>query len=188
MSPSGLWPTLPSSMFAEQRPRSRAIVLVQSRRHGCGRSCCFQNSQRCRAVAHFLCFQRNFLLTANARFQFPHQSVTAPRRDEGCYYCKQWPCCFIWLPEACRASPDLCGFIVQEWGISSFSNENTSSRLVYEFENDFFFFQSKGLSVWECHQSSVLFQQQRGWTRKSPKPEQKNEAEGTLLRHQLQAN
>lgn len=64
---------------------------------------------RC-TVTHILCFQSNFLLTANAHFLCPHQSVRAPRWVEGCYYCKQRPCCF-WLSEACSdlgKSPDLC--------------------------------------------------------------------------------
>lgn len=77
----------------------------------------FWATRRCCAVTHILCCQRNFLLTANARFQFPHQSVTAPGWADGCCYCKQRPCCFIWPSEACRENPDLCSFINQKWGI-----------------------------------------------------------------------
>lgn len=54
----------------------------------------------------------------------------------------------------------------------------TGSRLVSEFKKHFFF---SDLKDYQCenemkNQSSALFQQQRGWTRKSLKPEQKNEA------------
>lgn len=114
-------------MIAEQRRRScvtlHSSAQLYSRRHGSRRSCCWVNNQRCRAVTQILCCLRNFLLTANARFQFPRQSVMAPCWAEGCYYCKQRPCCFIWLSEGCRENPDLRSSIHQKWGIQSFSNE-----------------------------------------------------------------
>lgn len=69
-------------------------------------------------------------------FGRPHQSVTAPRWVEGCYYCKQQPCCCCWLPEACRdlsKTPDLCHFIRD-----IIFKSKTGSHLVNESKELFF--------------------------------------------------
>lgn len=122
-----LWPVGHTAQLNDCRAKKeslcRSVAQVYRRRRGSGWSCCFQsNTAMLRSDSHPAV--RGTSSTANARFQFPHQSVTAPRWAEGCYYCKQRPCCFIWLSEASRENPDLGGFINQKRGISSFSNEN----------------------------------------------------------------
>lgn len=72
-----LWPV--KRLQSKSRNRglqpARFLFRCEALATAAGAAAVFRATRRCRAAPHILCCERNFLLTANARF--PHQSVTA---------------------------------------------------------------------------------------------------------------
>lgn len=114
-------------------------------------------------MTHILRCQRNFLLTANAHFQCPHQSARAPRWVEGCYYCKQRPCCCFWLSEHSGTLEKALIYATYQsvvMNVIDFKSKS-GSQLLNESKQLFFSHFDRLSQVCRCGNSTKAQQQER---------------------------